>query len=163
MGGVERGGAAGEREPAEHEVLDTDLTRWDGFHRSSGRSPLCSSSPGGCRMEMQTTPVAYTLGCQIGSKNFIVGGLCVGVCVGVGVGMGVCVRVSPTMSSNVKPFRSYSSTHLIHENKFKNQIAHSLEGVVLWKLEMGLRPGVQVAAYKNSAPAGCTNDTAAVV
>ena len=31
-----------------------------GFHRSSGRSPDCASSPGGCRMEMQILPSCTT-------------------------------------------------------------------------------------------------------
>lgn len=32
-------------------------TFWVGFHRSDGSSPLCGSSTGGWRMEMQTSPV----------------------------------------------------------------------------------------------------------
>lgn len=39
----------------------TVVTVWVGNHRSSGNSPLIASSPGGCKMEMQTLPSLYTV------------------------------------------------------------------------------------------------------
>ena len=36
--------------------LCTHLTFWVGFHLSHGSSPLCGSSTGGCRIDMQRSP-----------------------------------------------------------------------------------------------------------
>jgi hypothetical protein len=47
-----------------------------GFHLMAAVSwGFVASSPGSCRIEMQTSPFGYTLGCQIGVVNVILGGL----------------------------------------------------------------------------------------
>ena len=63
------------------ESIEMTETRMDstpniGRHRSSADScAFIWSSPGGCRIEMHTTPLGYTFGCHMSEMNVIFGGM----------------------------------------------------------------------------------------